>query len=97
MNLSQCANTHLSGLQNAFITKLNSSGSTLEYSTFLGGDDYDFGFGIAVVPPNPSRGCRARSIPSSILGIWFQWQGAGVDEGVDQFAQSLHRAGGFAR
>lgn len=38
----------LNGLQNAFIAKLNSAGSALEYSTFLGGNDYDFGFGIAV-------------------------------------------------
>ena len=38
----------LNGLQNAFVTKINASGSALQYSTFLGGDDYDFGFGIAV-------------------------------------------------
>jgi hypothetical protein len=38
----------LKGLQNAFITKLNPSGTAIEYSTLLGGDDYDFGFGIAV-------------------------------------------------
>jgi hypothetical protein len=38
----------LNGLQNAFVAKLNASGSALQYSTFLGGDDYDFGFGIAV-------------------------------------------------
>lgn len=38
----------LNGLQNAFVAKLNASGSALSYSTFLGGNDYDFGFGIAV-------------------------------------------------
>jgi Beta-propeller repeat len=38
----------LSGLQNAFITKLNPTGTAIEYSTLLGGNDYDFGFGIAV-------------------------------------------------
>ena len=38
----------LTGLQNVFVTKLNANGSALEYSTLLGGDDYDFGFGIAV-------------------------------------------------
>jgi hypothetical protein len=38
----------LNGPQNAFVTKLNSTGSALEYSTFLGGDNYDFAFGIAV-------------------------------------------------
>ena len=32
----------------AFVTKLNSSGNALVYSTYLGGSDRDFGFGIAV-------------------------------------------------
>jgi hypothetical protein len=40
----------LNGLQNAFVTKLNSAGTALVYSTLLGGDDYDFGSAIAVNP-----------------------------------------------
>jgi hypothetical protein len=32
----------------AFVTKLNATGTALEYSTFLGGTDGEFGFGIAV-------------------------------------------------
>jgi hypothetical protein len=32
----------------AFVTKLNAAGSALAYSTFLGGTDRDFGWGIAV-------------------------------------------------
>ena len=32
----------------AFVTKLNASGSALAYSTFLGGTDSDAGLGIAV-------------------------------------------------
>ena len=32
----------------AFVTKLNGSGSALAYSTFLGGSDYDAGLGIAL-------------------------------------------------
>jgi hypothetical protein len=32
----------------AFVTKLNTTGTALEYSTFLGGSDNDGGFGIAV-------------------------------------------------
>ena len=31
----------------AFVTKLNASGSALAYSTFLGGSSYDWGYGIA--------------------------------------------------
>jgi len=36
------------GLDDVFVTKLSSSGSSLVYSTYLGGGDYDFGNGIAV-------------------------------------------------
>lgn len=32
----------------AFVTKLNADGSTLVYSTYLGGNNYDNGYGIAV-------------------------------------------------
>ena len=38
----------IGGSYDAFITKLSSSGSALSYSTFLGGNDWDFGYGIAV-------------------------------------------------
>src|SRR5215217_8590008 len=36
------------GAQDAFVTKLNTSGSALAYSTFLGGTNSDVGLGIAV-------------------------------------------------
>jgi hypothetical protein len=36
------------GLSDAFIAKLNSQGSALVYSTYLGGSNYDYGCGIAV-------------------------------------------------
>src|SRR5258707_6194762 len=36
------------GSYDAFVTKLNPTGSALVYSTYLGGSDFDFGFGIAV-------------------------------------------------
>jgi hypothetical protein len=36
------------GGNDAFVTKFNPAGNTLAYSTFLGGDDNDYGFGIAV-------------------------------------------------
>jgi hypothetical protein len=36
------------GFRDAFVTKLNASGSALAYSTFLGGADQDQGLGIAV-------------------------------------------------
>lgn len=36
------------GNQDAFIAKLSAAGNTLEYSTFLGGGNYDWGNGIVV-------------------------------------------------
>ncbi len=36
------------GFDDAFVTKLNSTGTALSYSTFLGGRSYDGGYGIAV-------------------------------------------------
>jgi hypothetical protein len=36
------------GPQDAFVSKLNPAGSILVYSTYLGGSDWDFGFGIAI-------------------------------------------------
>jgi hypothetical protein len=40
--------TSLAGSQNAFVTELNASGSTLVYSTYLGGSSSDSGAAIAV-------------------------------------------------
>jgi uncharacterized repeat protein (TIGR01451 family) len=41
-------NGAFSGLSDAFVTKLNVTGSGLTYSTYLGGVDHDEGLGIAV-------------------------------------------------
>jgi hypothetical protein len=38
----------LNGFIDAFVTKLNAAGSALVYSTYLGGSDLEFGFGVAV-------------------------------------------------
>jgi hypothetical protein len=40
--------TTYNGVGDAFVTKLNASGSALAYSTFLGGTEFDQGQGIAV-------------------------------------------------
>ena len=38
----------LGGNGNAFVTKLNSAGSALVYSTFIGGNNYDYGYSIVI-------------------------------------------------
>jgi hypothetical protein len=38
----------ISGSEDAFVAKLNPTGSSLVYSTYLGGSDYENGYGIAV-------------------------------------------------
>ena len=40
--------TTFAGIEDTFVTKLNSSGSALVYSTYLGGSGTDEGYGIAV-------------------------------------------------
>ena len=42
------AQTTNAGATDAFVTKLNATGSGLVYSTYLGGSGADFGYGIAV-------------------------------------------------
>jgi hypothetical protein len=39
---------HAGGNEDVFVTKLSADGSSLVYSTYLGGDGYDYGNGIAV-------------------------------------------------
>jgi hypothetical protein len=40
--------TSFNGIFDIFVTKLNASGTALVYSTYLGGEDYDSGYGIVV-------------------------------------------------
>ncbi|GIV42974.1 MAG: hypothetical protein KatS3mg035_0097 [Bacteroidia bacterium] len=40
--------TYGGGDFDAFVTKLNSTGTTLVYSTYIGGNDYDYGNSIAI-------------------------------------------------
>src|SRR6185295_10618861 len=46
--LSSAVQATFGGTQDAFVTKLNASGSALVYSTYLGGDDYEIASSIAV-------------------------------------------------
>jgi len=46
--LNAFQSAHAGGTSDAFVTKLNSGGDGLEYSTYLGGGSEDYGYGIAV-------------------------------------------------
>ncbi len=39
---------NLGGVEDAFVAKINAAGSALVYSTYLGGNNFDVGYGIAV-------------------------------------------------
>jgi len=63
------------GPHDCFVTKLNDSGSALSYSTYLGGNSYDYGNGIAV----DDSGCAyvTGSTFSSDFPINRGWRGEG--------------------
>lgn len=52
---SAMQNTYGGGTNDAFVTKFNADGTTVFYSTFLGGSGIDEAFGIALDPLNPTR------------------------------------------
>ena len=62
--------THAGGFDDAFVTKLDATGSGLVYSTYLGGSDRDGGFGIAVDGAGSAyvTGRRPRPISRRPLG-----------------------------
>ena len=43
-----CSNLRSAGIADAFVTKLNPNGATLDFSTYLGGNGSDIGYGIAI-------------------------------------------------
>ena len=77
------------------MTKLNASGSALSYSTYLGGNDPDLGFGIAVDSSGSayvSGGAGSADFPTAnaIQGTL----GGGV---IDAFVTKFHASGiGFS-
>ena len=70
--------THLRGKVNAFVSKLNADGSSLVYSTYLGGSDWDFGAGIAVDANNNAYvtgGTRSADFPVTAGAIQTKFGG----------------------
>jgi hypothetical protein len=73
----------LRGFQNAFATKLNSNGTALLYSTYLGGSNTDWGFGVAVDSQDNAylTGATCSNdfpVTSSAFQLSFQGSSSGV-------------------
>jgi len=85
------AQTSDPGLATAFVTKLDSSGSTLIYSTLCGGSDDDMGFGIAVDGSGAAHICGyTKSSDIGTAGAFdTSYNGAG-----DAFVAKLSPSGG---
>ncbi|MHB1457244.1 MAG: DUF7948 domain-containing protein [Armatimonadota bacterium] len=81
----------LGGSYDAFAAKLNTSGSGLEYSTFLGGTSDDYGYSIVVDSSGCAyvTGCAYSSDFPTTLGAFD----ASLDGSSDVFATKLNTSG----
>ncbi|MCP4632406.1 MAG: hypothetical protein GY855_05730 [candidate division Zixibacteria bacterium] len=77
------------GAQDLFVTKINSSGNGLIYSTYLGGSDIDIGYDIAI------NGSGNAYVTGYTLSTNFPTQGAyQTDQGsMDAFVTKLNTVG----
>jgi hypothetical protein len=80
----------LKGLQNAFISKLNPTGTALAFSTYLGGSDSDVGLGLAI-DDNSNVYVTGRT-NSSDFPVQFPTQGM-IGGGNDAFISALNPSG----
>lgn len=72
--------TNLRGAANAFVTKVRNDGHALVYSTYLGGEGYDTGAGIAVDEADNAYVAGATSstaFPVTLGGFQVTYQGNG--------------------
>lgn len=80
--------TSFGGSSDAFVTKLNSTGTALVYSTFLGGSNTDSGNGIAVNPAGNAYvigGSDSSNFPTT-PGAFQSVKAAGLDAFVTQLS-----------
>lgn len=78
------------GYRDAFVTKLNASGDALIYSTYLGGDEHDHGYGIAVDASNNAYVTGYTDSPNFPIQNPYQANRAGE---LDVFVTKLSTAG----
>ena len=85
--------TTLGGAKTAFVLKLNATGNTLLYSTYLGGTNYDLGTAIAVdATGNTYVAGDTQSANFPVFG-GFQAASGG---GIDAFVSKLNSTGTFS-
>jgi hypothetical protein len=86
--------TALGGNGDAFVSKLNSAGSALVYSTYLGGSDFDLGTGVVIDATGAAYVAgytRSADFPTTALA--FDTSFNGPFNGTDAFVSKLDAAG----
>ena len=84
--------TVLGGNVDAFVAKLSPSGSSLAYSTLLGGTGNDYGYGIAV--DTAGAAYLVGTTDGSDLPVVGAFQGASAGGGTDAFVAKVSPSGG---
>ncbi|MFN3653099.1 MAG: HYR domain-containing protein [Armatimonadota bacterium] len=90
--VANAAQSGYGGGIDAFATKLDSTGSALVYSTYLGGDNTDFGNGIAV--DGDGRVYVTGGTSSSGFPVVDPLQGSHAGAGYDGFVAEIPASGG---
>ncbi|HEX6020759.1 MAG TPA: SBBP repeat-containing protein, partial [Solirubrobacter sp.] len=84
------------GVFDSFVTKLNPTGSSLVYSTFVGGEDLEFPTGIAVDAQGSAYiagGTRSLGYPTTAGAFDTEHAGGTIDQRFDAFVSKLNPAG----
>jgi hypothetical protein len=82
--------TALGGVEDVFVTKLNPSGSALDYSTYVGGSNLDEAYGIALdtagnaYVTGGTNSADFPTTPGAFDGVW---------DGTDAFVTKLNSSG----
>ena len=85
-----------SGIENAFVLKLNSTGSTLIYSTYLGGNDTEFPAGMAIDILGDAfvtGGTSSTNFPTTPDALQTTYQGTQQVGAADVFVTKLNPTG----
>ncbi len=88
---------HMTGTVNAFVAKINAAGSAFSYSTYLGGNAFDFANGIAVDSSGNAYVAgvtNSLDFPTTTGAIQITFGGVGKAGAGDGFLSKLDATGG---